>query len=307
MRYIGIDVSKKKIDVFLPPEDYKIFPNNEEGFCALNSLLSPDDILGMESTGTYHHSCALFFLEKNLLVKEINPILTKQFIRATVRKKKTDKTDSKIISLLLSQGEGYLMQKESILNPLQKFNRVKRKLIGMRSSLKVQIQEIKNNKELVSLKNSLLKLIESYDEQIKAIEQKIECFSSPEIEILESIPGISKKLSREIFCELGDISRFSHKRKIVAYAGYDPKIKFSGSSVRATGKLTKRGSPFLRNALYLATFSNLRSQNVFGNYYRKKKKQGKHHFQAMTATSRKMLEIIFGLLSRHQLFSFDFS
>ncbi len=307
MRYIGIDVSKKKIDVFLPPEEYRKFPNSIEGFQALETFLLPDDILGVESTGTYHHECALYFIERNIPIKEINPILTKQFIRTTIRKKKTDKSDSRIISLLLLQGEGYLMTKESIKNNLQKLNRVKRKLIGMRSSLKLQIQEIKKDPDLEVLRESLFNLILAYDTQIKSIEKQIHEFQSPEIEILESIPGISKNLSREIICELGDISRFPSKRQIVAYAGYDPKIKLSGSSVNSTGKLTKRGSPFLRNALYLASFSNLRSKNVFGNYYKKKKNNGKHHYQAMTATSRKMIEIIYTLLLKKQLFSFDFS
>lgn len=307
MRYIGIDVSKKKLDVFLPPEKYIIIPNSEEGFSVLENLLEKDDILGVESTGTYHHACAQYFIGRGIPIKEINPILTKQFTRATIRKKKTDKTDSKIISLLLNQGEGYCMTSLSVNNHLQKMTRVKRKLIRMRSALKLQIQELKKDIDIDMLSENFSILIKTYDQQIQEIEAKIEEFEAPEIKILESIPGISKKLSREIFAELGNIHRFANKRKIVAYAGYDPKIRQSGTSVNSTAKLTKRGSPFLRNAFYLAAFANVRSDNVFGRYYRKKKREGKHHYQAITATSRKMLEICFTLLSKNQVFSFDFS
>ena len=104
-----------------------------------------------------------------------------------------------------------------------------------------------------------------------------------------------------------DISRFDNKRQIVAYGGYDPIIKQSGKSLNITGKLTKRGSPYLRQALYLASFANVRGNTVFSKYYKKKKNEGKHHFQAMTATARKMLEIIFTLLSRKQKFDLAFS
>ncbi len=301
MRNIGIDVSKIKIDVYMPPETYIVFDNNKEGFKRLLKKLSFNDVIGVESTGAYHHSLALFFIEKGFEVREINPIITKQFIRATVRKKKTDKTDSKIISLLLGQGEGYVMKEKNINNVLQKTLRTKRKLIQMRTALKLQIKSLSSLKEFSFLRKSLESLVKSYDKQIEKLRMEATKYTSEEIDILESIPGISVNLSREILAELGDVSKFERKGQVVAYAGYDPKIKQSGMS-NSTGSLTKRGSPHLRNALYLASFANIRSDNVFSRYYKKKKSEGKHHYQAITATSRKMIEIIFTLLINKQKF-----
>lgn len=307
MRNIGIDIAKNKVDVFIPPQIYRTIPNSTEGFFSLLKVLSPDDVIGVESTGTYHHPLALFFIRNGFEVRELNPILTNQFIRVTVRKKKTDKTDSKIISLLLERGEGYEMKEDRINNVLQKLLRTKRNMIKMRTSLKLQVQSVSKEKGFEVVIKPLKKLILSCDKQIGNLEKEIYKYQSEEIEILESVPGISKNLSREIISELGDIMRFEKKKQVVAYGGYDPKLKQSGASLNVSGKLTKRGSPFLRNALYLAVFANMRSNNVFSQYYKKKKSEGKHHYQAMTATSRKMLEIIFSLLLKKQLFSLDFS
>lgn len=307
MRNVGIDIAKKKIDVFIPPSTYQSFPNNKQGFSNLLNKLERGDVLGVESTGTYHHDLALFFLEKGFEVRELNPILTNQFIRTTIRKKKTDKTDAKIICLLLNQGEGYPMKKESINNVLQKLVRSRRKFVKMRTALKLQLQQVPSGKAFSSLKHSLKVLIKAYDRQIENLETETLAYQSESVAILESIPGISFRLSREIISEIGAISRFKKKEQIVAYGGFDPKLKQSGTTLNSTGKLTKRGSPHLRNALYLASFANIRSQNVFSLYYRKKKGEGKHHYQAMTATSRKMLEIIFALLSKKERFSLDFS
>ncbi len=277
MRNIGIDVSKIKIDVYMPPETYIVFDNNKEGFKRLLKKLSFNDVIGVESTGAYHHSLALFFIEKGFEVREINPIITKQFIRATVMKEK------------------------NINNVLQKTLRTKRKLIQMRTALKLQIKSLSSLKEFSFLRKSLESLVKSYDKQIEKLRMEATKYTSEEIDILESIPGISVNLSREILAELGDVSKFERKGQVVAYAGYDPKIKQSGMS-NSTGSLTKRGSPHLRNALYLASFANIRSDNVFSRYYKKKKSEGKHHYQAITATSRKMIEIIFTLLINKQKF-----
>jgi transposase len=307
MRNIGIDISKKTIDVFFQAEVYATFPNTKKGFTALAKKLFTDDILGVESTGIYHHDLALFFIQKGIEVRELNPIMTKQFIRSTVRKKKTDKSDAKIISLLLAQGEGYPMKEEKINNPLQKILRVKRKLIQMKTSLILQEQTLKKEKDFSLIRKSLKSLIKSYDTQIRNLKTEALKFQDDSAKILESIPGISPNIAREILGEIGDSSRFKKKKEIIAYAGYDPKLKQSGTSIYVTGKLTKRGSPYLRNALYTASFANMRSNTVFSRYYNKKKDEGKHHYQAMTATSRKMLEIIFSLLRKKEEFSLVFS
>lgn len=297
MRYIGIDVAKKSLAVWISDKEYLTVSNEAEGFKKILSRLQKEDIIGLESTGNYHKKLAHFFIGKGFIVKELNPIVTKQFIRATVRKKKTDKTDSEIISKLLSQGEGHIMTQKCIENTLKKLCRVRTKLIRNRASIKLQLNSLEG--EVFSIKSAqkaFKKIIKSFDKQIEELTKEIEKIETSETKILESIPGISPQIARMIFAELGDVHRFSSVRKIVAFGGYDPKLKASGSSIHFTGKLTKRGTPYLRYILFRAVFSNLRKNTIFSRYYKKKKEEGKHFYQAMTAASRKMLEIIYALL-----------
>jgi len=304
MRYIGIDVAKATLAVHIPDDQDIIVANTQQGFAKLLRYLHSDDVLGVESTSTYHHACALFFLAKDFVVKELNPIVTKQFTRATVRKKKTDKTDAQIISRLLAQGEGHVMTCKHIQSPLKKLSRIKKKLVQMRTSLKVQCTALDtcliNTKPLERMYQRLIKNI---NKEIEQLEQEMLKTKNKTLTILESVPGVSAVSARSIIAEIGDVDRFSSKKKLIAFAGYDPKLTESGSSVYHSGKLTKRGSPTLRNALYHAAFANIRLKTCFSDYYHKKKNEGKHFTQAMTATARKILEIIYILLQKQEMFT----
>lgn len=307
MRHIGIDVAKQTLAVFISKDEQFEVSNDSAGFNEILLRLKEGDVLGVESTGNYHHLCAYFFLQAGFEVRELNPIVTKQFIRATVRKKKTDKTDAEIITKLLNQEEGHPMTINNLENKFKKLNRLRIKMIQNRSSLKLQLQALE--KEVLDndvAKKSVKKMIKYFDKEIENLGKEIEKMESREIQILESIPGISALFARVIFSEIGDVKRFSNERKIVAFGGYDPKLISSGTSVYRTGKLTKRGSKFLRYILFLVVFANLRSDNVISRYYRKKRAEGKHYYQAMTATSRKLLQIIFALLKKNEFF-LDFS
>ena len=294
MRYIGIDVAKATLAVFIPSQGNLTVTNDEEGFRKLVKELKKDDVVGVESTGSYHHPLARFLIRKGFEVRELNPIMTKQFIRATVRRKKTDKTDAVIISKLLAQGDGHPMTLKNIDNPLKKMSRVREKLVQARSSLKLQLQTVEL--DLKVIRRSLKTLIKKYDQEIEKIDAAMLETKNEQTAILESVPGVSPRIARSILAELGDVKRFSNKKKITAFAGYDPKLTESGSSIHHTGKLTKRGSPYLRHVLHLAAFANTSRSNIFSDYYRKKKSEGKHFYQSMTATARKMLEIIYTLL-----------
>lgn len=301
MRYIGIDVAKVTLAVSIPSQDSLAITNDRQGFQKLAGRLKAGDVIGVESTGSYHHPLVRFLLKKGFEVRELNPILTKQFIRATIRKKKTDKSDAEIIRKLIAQGEGHPMTLKNIDSPIKKMFRVRTKLVQARSSLKLQLQAL--DPGLKKVVRCYLRLIKNYDREIEKLDAEITKNKNQETEILESIPGISARSARGIIAELGDVKRFSNKRKIAAFAGYDPKLSESGTSVHHTGKLTKRGSPYLRHALHLAAFANLSRDNIFSNYYRKKKAEGKHYFQAMTATARKILEIIYALLTKRERFN----
>ncbi len=116
-------------------------------------------------------------------------------------------------------------------------------------------------------------------------------------EHIDSIPGFAVKLSAVVHHELGDITRFPNARSLVAYAGIDPRIRQSGTLLHTHGRLTKRGSPYLRSALFLAANVARRYDTELAEYYQKKRTEGRTHKEVLCMISRKLLARIFAVLT----------
>jgi transposase len=94
--------------------------------------------------------------------------------------------------------------------------------------------------------------------------------------LLVSIPGIGPVVSDIVIPEIGNINRFSSGKSLVAFAGMDPKVKQSGLSLKRNTRITKRGSPHLRYAFYLATMSAQQCNPEFKAHFFKKRSEGKN-------------------------------
>lgn len=119
---------------------------------------------------------------------------------------------------------------------------------------------------------------------------------------LHTITGIGKVLAAVILSEIGDISRFSAPQKLVAFAGVDPSVKQSGQFSGTQNHMSKRGSSYLRRAVWLASFPASRFDPVFAAFYQKKRSEGKAHRTALGAVSRKLLYTIFALMRSGQVY-----
>ena len=92
-----------------------------------------------------------------------------------------------------------------------------------------------------------------------------------------------------ILGEIGDINRFSTAKKLVAFAGIDPTAYPSGNFVGQHNRLSKKGSPYLRRAVWMSALIATRCDPVFKAFYEKKRREGKAHGTALGAVSRKLL------------------
>ncbi|WP_229395657.1 IS110 family transposase [Methanosarcina sp. DH1] len=143
---------------------------------------------------------------------------------------------------------------------------------------------------------SLLKLIEYMEDQIKEIEIRILAIweTVKNKHFIQTIPGISNLMAAIIWAELGDIENFRHPDQIVAFAGYDPKVKRSGKKEVISGP-NKRGSKLLRWVLGRAVVQAKMSNPVIGTYFNKKISEGKHYNTAMCASAKKLIRIIWAV------------
>lgn len=150
--------------------------------------------------------------------------------------------------------------------------------------------------EIKQLLNQIIFLENQVDElnhKIKGIYSKLDSH-------LESIPGIGKRVAPVILAEIGDINNFSTTSKLTAFAGIDPSQNQSGNKKSTSEKTSKRGSPYLRHAIYQAAFVAISNDSVMHDYYMKKRAEGKHHYVALAGVERKLLGIIFHVLKENR-------
>lgn len=144
-------------------------------------------------------------------------------------------------------------------------------------------------KQLINQVIFLESQFEDVDKQISELYNKLDSH-------LLSVPGIGIKLAPTILAEIGDINNFDKPSKLIAFAGVDPSENQSGNKLSTNNKLSKRGSPYLRHAIYTASLVAISNEPKLRSYYDKKINEGKHHFVALAGISRKLLTIIYYIL-----------
>ena len=105
-----------------------------------------------------------------------------------------------------------------------------------------------------------------------------------------------------ILGEIGDFSRFDNPDKLLAYAGLSPSTYQSGQLINSYAKMEKRGSTYLRYALFNATIYACNWDTTFKSYLNKKLAEGKHYYVAISHTCRKLVRVIFHLVKTNETY-----
>lgn len=133
------------------------------------------------------------------------------------------------------------------------------------------------------------------EREIKAI---MDSLNSP----ITTIPGIGPTPGAVILGEVGDIRRFESPAKLVALAGIDASVAQSGEFESSHNKMSKRGSPYLRRALFMAANVTVQRDPDLGAFYEKKRAEGKHHNICIGAVSRKLCYVIHTILTENRAY-----
>lgn len=183
---------------------------------------------------------------------------------------------------LLSKNSRGKFGKDDALN----MKKVAKSSFGIKFTIDACSFEIK---QLINQVIFLESQLEDVDKQISELYNKLDSH-------LLSVPGIGIKLAPTILAEIGDINNFDKPSKLIAFAGVDPSENQSGNKLSTNNKLSKRGSPYLRHAIYTASLVAISNEPKLRAYYDKKINEGKHHFVALAGISRKLLTIIYYIL-----------
>ena len=140
-----------------------------------------------------------------------------------------------------------------------------------------------------------IKLIRELDSEIEQIEDEIKRIMDEINSPILSIPGISYRMGAMIIAEIGDFDRFDSPDKILAYSGLSPSTYQSGQLDNSHSRMEKRGSRYLRYALFNATKFVCQWDPTFASYLSKKRAEGKHYNVAISHAAKKLIRVIYHL------------
>ncbi len=301
--FLGCDVSSRKLDFSLIDENgvelwTDKVANVEQDIAEF--LLSvtgdkPDLVVVAEATGIYHLVFVNTAHALGIPCLMFNPILTKQQIKATIRGKKTDRTDALMIARLGLRGEGRTYTPDAYL-ATKYYARGQQRL----AQLGVAFKHYQTHVETLlegQLSNEAKQVLAGVERSFHLAKLRFarEMAASAPVDLsrlLQTIPGVGPYIAASLIGEIQDIRRFGTAKQLIAYVGLDPKIRQSGHSLNSAGHLTKRGSPHLRHSMFIAANIARRFDPNFQAYYDKKRAEGKMYTVATCALARKLLTVV---------------
>lgn len=187
----------------------------------------------------------------------------------------------------------HLTRLTNILKTVSRGHYSKETAITFRNAARTSIGSKAPAKSL-ELKHTI-KLIQELDTEIEEIENQIKIIMDKINSPILSIPGINYRMGAMIIAEIGDFSRFDNPDKILAYAGLSPSTYQSGQLDSCYSHMEKRGSRYLRYALFNATKFVCHWDPTFSAYLAKKRAEGKHYNVAISHAAKKLVRVIYQL------------
>ena len=192
----------------------------------------------------------------------------------------------------------HLTRLTNLLSESSKGRSGKETAIAFRNAARTSIGSNMPAKSL-ELKHTI-KLIRELTSDIDEIEHEIKLIMDEINSPILSIPGINYRMGAMIIAEIGDFNRFDSPDKILAYAGLSPSTYQSGQLDGAYSHMEKRGSRYLRYALYNAAKYVCHWDPTFAEYLAKKRAEGKHYNVAISHAVKKLVRVIYHLEKTNQ-------
>lgn len=304
---IGIDISKRKFDVAYKDVDQKwqrrIFENTPEGFKIFLKFLSEKKVkkchVVMEATGRYGEDLANFLYVSEHTISIVNPAQIKNYGRSLLRRTKTDKIDSQLIAEFAQRHD--LPSWQPLSASLQSLKDQVRCLEAFKRDVTQTSNRLGHAKDPV-VKKMLEDRLAYIEKQIKELTLKIKKLVHDDpvlahnMSLLTSIPGIGETSALSLLTELPDLSTFKCAKQLAAFAGLNPSIKTSGTSVRGKETISKTGSRELRKILFLPAMSTMGRSSPIKPFIERLRGKGKKGKVIIVAVMRKLLHIVFGVL-----------
>lgn len=320
--YVGIDVSKRKLDVVLRVGEsmrHKVCENTRSGFAALVAWLDKHQAVPsqthvcLEATGPYGEAVALALSEAGFRVSLINPAQVRGFAQTVLARNKTDRADAALLAHYCQ------MMRPAPWEAPSPAWRTLRGWVERLEALKAMRQQELNRREAYGAagESQLLAAVGKHiawlDEEIARLERDIDRHidGHPELKeqaaLMSSIPGVSTTTVAKVLAYAGDVRRFGMARSLAAFAGVCPRQKTSGSSVRGRTMMSRMGHPALRRALYMPALVARRHNPVLRAFADRLQQSGMAPKAVIGAVMRKLVHLIYGVSKSGQPFNPKFA
>jgi transposase len=296
--YVGIDISKSRLDVAHAPSGLAWgFANDDAGRALLVKRLGEmkPDLVVMEATGGLETSVAATLAEAGLAVAIVNPRQMRDFARAIGKLAKTDRIDAKVIARFAE-----LVRPEPRPLPDEASRELGELMMRRRQLIEMLVAE-KNRLHTVSaqMRSELSRHIEWLEEAIASLDRQIgELIKASPIwreksDLLRSVPGVGPTVSATLLIEVPELGTLS-RQEVAALVGVAP---FNRDSGRYKGKRRISGGRApARTALYMATLVATRCNSTIQPFYERLLGAGKLKKVALIACMRKLLTILNAML-----------
>lgn len=317
--YVGIDISKATLQVYIPITDENISIENNKK--ALNSLYSKlkkyykkeikNLVIIFEPTDSYSAPLKRFCFEKNIYAFIINPRQSANFAKALENRSKSDIIDAKMLykfHVMLSDNDIAVPiidnVQEELSETLTYYKFIQKERVAFSNHL--EALEAKNGSTLIvkKLKNEIKHLKEQEEKMILIMKALVISDDSmkEKFENISSIVGIGDKAAivlMHLFLTYPEANR----QEIVALSGLDAIENTSGTSIQRRTRISKKGSSVYRSILFMPVLSSIQHNQYMKRFYDRLKTNGKHSTVAQIAVMRKMILIAHSLYKNNVKFS----
>jgi transposase len=308
-KYIGIDVSKDKLDVAIWGEKNGLeVGNSQRGIAKLVKYLLAlrPKLIVVEATGGYEEAVVLALFAAGLPVALVSPQRVRQYAKAKGLLAKTDQIDAQVLADF-----GKKLQPRLFVGKSEERRRLSA-LVGRRKQLNEMLQAEKNRLRTpdLSLQRSLGRIIRCLKAELDSVDQEIEQFLQEHQELadqeklLRTAKSIGRVTAATLLADLPELGQLDRK-EIAALVGVAPMNRDSG---RKRGhRKTQAGRPDVRSALYMSALTGIRYNPILKAQYEQLVKRGKEKKVAITACMRKMLTILNAMIRDQQPFQYPAS
>jgi len=303
--WIGIDVSKAHLDVYIHPagERYS-FKQTEEALMDLGQKIKSTDpaLVVLEASGGFESAVASALVNMSIPVVVVNPRQVRDFARATGRLAKTDLIDAQILARFAEAVKPEIRPlPDDCTQKLSSMVKRRQQIVEM---LTMETNRLAQSCEPVasSIREHIAWLtqrVKELDKDIKNLLRKSPVWKEKE-NLLRSVPGVGPILAATIIAQLPELGQLNRKQ-IASLAGVAPLNRDSGT---LKGKRTIWGGrSHLRAILYMGTLAAIRFNPVIKVFYQRLRQAGKAAKLALTACMRKLLTILNAMFKHKTLWN----